>query len=381
MKYNLKYLHSVITLIAAGLVCISCADKARFKTEHKAVNLDFKIGQMLMVGFRGLDVNENSPIARDIRERHLGGVVLFDYDVPTKSPVRNIASPGQLKKLTAKLQSFSDIPLLIAIDEEGGKVSRLKERFGFAGTVSAEYLGKINDLPLTRKYASQIAKSLAKAGINMNFAPVVDLNINPENPVIGRLERSFSADPNIVVNNAVEFINAHHDEGVMCVLKHFPGHGSGSADSHLGLVDVTNTWSQTELIPYEQIIRMNKVDAIMTAHIFNAKLDANYPATLSRKIITALLRDKLNYDGTVISDDMQMRAIAANYGFETAIENAINAGVDVILIANNSSYDENITEKAVATIKSLIKQGKISKTRINESFARLIKLKSKTVKQ
>ena len=178
-------------------------------------NLDYKIGQMIMVGFRGIDVNDDSLVSKDIRAGHIGSIILFDTDVKLGG-IRNIQSPAQLKKLTAKLQSMSPVPLLIAIDEEGGKVSRLKESFGFAPTVSAQYLGKVNDTAVTYKEASKIAAELAEAGINLNLAPIVDLNINRDNPVIGKMERSFSADANVVTRNAEEFIKAHHEQGVLC---------------------------------------------------------------------------------------------------------------------------------------------------------------------
>jgi len=341
------------------------------------VSLDVKIGQMIMVGFRGLDVNDNSPIIRDIFDRHIGGVIIFNYDVPTSTPIRNIESPAQLKQLIAKLQAASPIPLLIAIDQEGGKVCRLKQSSGFPPTLSAQYLGSINDLSLTRRHAAQIAKILARLGINLNLAPIVDLNINPDNPIIGRLGRSFSADPNVVTVHAAEFIKAHHRYGVLCALKHFPGHGSSTGDSHLGLTDITNTWSSNELIPYENLIREGLADVIMTAHVYNANLDAEFPTTLSKPILTGLLRKQLHFDGVIISDCMQMRAITDYYGFETALRAAIEAGVDIILIANNSVFDEDVASRAIAIIKKLIEEGKISPQRINLSYRRIKKLKER----
>jgi beta-N-acetylhexosaminidase len=339
------------------------------------VSLENKIGQMLMVGFRGLKIGNDHPIVPDIQKRYLGGVVLFDYDVPTQTPVRNIESPAQVNELVADLQSFAPTPLLVAIDQEGGQIRRLKEELGFPPTVSAQYLGTMNDLTLTREQATIIAETLAQLGINLNLAPVVDLNTNPENPIIGRYERSFSADPNIVTAHALQFIKAHHEQGVLCTLKHFPGHGSSTGDSHLGLVDITNTWSPAELEPYANIIEAGQADAIMTAHVFNAHLDRDYPATLSKRIITGILREELNYDGVVISDDMQMGAIAQHYGFETAIQTTLEAGVDIIAIANNSVYEEDVVTRTAALIKQLVQDGKISQARIDESYHRIQHLK------
>lgn len=326
----------ILTLMA--LLIVGCAMSLKTPATKNPM-LDYKIGQMLMVGFRGLDVNDNSIIISDIKQRHLGGVILFDYDVPTQTSHRNISSPEQLKKLTAKLQLASPELLLIAIDQEGGKVARLKQSCGFASAPPAEKLGKTNDPQLTYRYADQIAETLANLGININLAPVVDLNINPDNPVIGKLGRSYSHDPDIVTEHTLQFIKAHHKQKILCALKHFPGHGSSCEDSHLGLTDITNTWTDIELEPFKNIIEKRKADIIMTAHVFNANIDAEFPATLSKITITELLREKLKYDGVVISDDMQMAAISEHYGFETALKLTINAGVDIILIANNSSYE------------------------------------------
>ncbi len=363
--------------MAAVALLAGCARRQPESPTGQEVSLEVKIGQMLMVGFRGLEVSDEHPIVQDVRDRHLGGVVLFDYDVPTKTPVRNVESPEQVKALVGALQAVSPTPLLIAIDQEGGKIRRLKEKFGFPPTVSAQYLGTMNDLALTRQQATAMAETLAQLGINLNLAPVVDLNTNPDNPIIGQLERSFSADPDVVTNQALEFIKAHHDHGVLCTLKHFPGHGSSTEDSHLGLVDVTATWSSTELEPYASLIEAGEADAIMTAHVFNTELDPDYPATLSKPIITGLLREELGYDGVVISDDMQMGAIADHYGFETAIQATIEAGVDIIAIANNSVYEEDIAARTTSLIKQLVQDGAISEARLDESYQRIQRLKSK----
>ena len=329
-----------------------------------------------MVGFRGLEVDDEHFIVQDIRERHVGGVVLFDYDVPTQRAVRNIESPSQVKALITFLKSVSAAPLLVAIDQEGGIVARLKERHGFPPTVSHHRLGKLNDLQTTHKQATLVAKTLADLGINLNLAPVVDLCINPDNPIIARYERCFSADPLVVTHHALQFIRAHHERGVLCAPKHFPGHGSSTEDSHLGLTDVTDTWSRVELEPYVRIIGAGQADAIMTAHVFIATLDKQYPATLSQATIKGILRKELNYDGVVISDDMQMGAIINHYGFEMAVRKTIEAGVDILVFANNSVYEEDVARRAIGVIRDLVQTGTISEARIDESYRRIRRLKS-----
>lgn len=348
-----------------------------FALSDKYESLDVKIGQMIMVGFRGISVDVESPIIADIRKRHIGGVILFDYDVPLKSPIRNIESLEQVRDLITKLQQAAAIPLLVAIDQEGGRVSRLKEKFGFPPSESAQYLGMINNPEITGRYAKATAYTLAHIGINTNFAPVVDLNTNPENPVIGKLGRSYSADPEVVVRHALIVIDALHEKGIFSAIKHFPGHGSSTGDSHTGFVDVTKTWSSMELIPFEAIISAGKCDMVMTAHIFNERLDPRWPATLSSKIITGILRHRFNYDGVVFSDDMQMKAIRDHYGLETAIERAIMAGCDILIFANNSVFEEDIAKRTAATIKKLVQKGAISADRISDSYGRIRKLKER----
>jgi len=342
-----------------------------------SADLDVKIGQMFMVGFRGFGVDENTPVARDIVERHLGGVVLFDYDVPNGEFMRNIESPEQVQALTDALQAAADSPLLIAADQEGGVVARLRERYGFPSTLSAAVLGERDDVDQTFTHAGDMAQTLAAAGINHNLAPVVDVNVNPDNPVIAAYERSFSADPQTVIAHATAFIQAHHAHNVLCTLKHFPGHGSARADSHRGFVDVTETWSPVELEPYAALIDAGLADSVMTAHVFNQRWHETDPATLAPAAINGLLRDELGYSGVVISDDMQMGAIRDYYSFGEAIRKTIVAGVDIIAIANNSIYDENVMADGIAVIKRLLDEGVITEARIDQSYRRIMQLKSR----
>ncbi len=360
-------------------ICLLLTPSASLSDDVLSENatLDVKIGQMIMIGFRGLSVDDKSPVVADIRKRKIGGVILFDYDVPSKSPIRNIESPHQVHSLVTSLQGASSIPLFIAIDQEGGRVSRLKEKFGFPPTVSEGYLGKIDDCEVTKRYTERTAETLADLGINVDFAPVVDLNINPENPVIGKLERSFSADPDIVARHSIVYIEALHKYGILSAIKHFPGHGSSSSDSHKGFVDVTESWSPDELKPFETIIQSGICDMVMTAHIFNAKLDPLWPATLSHKIIGGILRDDMGFDGVVVSDDMQMDAIRSFYGLERAITMAIGAGCDMLIFANNSIFDEDIATRATGVIQKLVTAGEIQSERIDESYRRIMRLKKK----
>lgn len=358
-------------------ICCLTSTNSCSQTSSQEPTLDEKIGQMLKVGFRGVAIDEQSPIVADIKKYNIGGVVLFDYDVPRDTAFRNITSPEQVQMLTQNLQSFAETPLIIAIDQEGGRVARLKPKHGFKPTVSAQYLGELNNADSTAKYAHQTAQILSELGVNTNLAPVVDVNLNPENPVIGGIERSFSDDPEVVSEQAQTYMEVMHQYGIITTLKHFPGHGSSKDDSHLGVVDVTDYWQEQELIPYRNLIQTDHVDMVMTAHIFNAKLDSSYPATLSKPIITGILRDSLGFDGVVMSDDLQMKAIRTQHGLKETIKLSLQAGVDMLSFANNSVFDEEIAAKAHRIIKELVDKGEISEQRINRSYQRIMNLKEK----
>lgn len=338
--------------------------------------LDAQIGQMIVVGFRGLDFVSNKAAVNDIRNFNIGGVVLFNRDPNLNSNKRNIESPQQLKALIQSLQEASIIPLFISIDQEGGLISRLTPENGFPESPSHQTLGTKDDLDYTYQEARKIAATLKGMGINLNLAPVVDICANPGN-FIAKKERTFSQDPQKVAQQALAYIEAHHEEGVLCVIKHFPGHGSSTKDSHKGMVDVTETWDEKELIPFKEIIEARQADMVMTAHIFQRNLDPKYPATLSHPIIDGLLRKNLGYKGVVITDDIQMNAIREHFSLEETLEALLNAGVDMIIVANTLYYDETYVADIIGTIKKLIAQGRISKERIGESFARIQKLKQK----
>ncbi|WP_027368332.1 glycoside hydrolase family 3 protein [Desulfocurvibacter africanus] len=333
-------------------------------------------GQMILVGFRGLELDEDSPIAQDVRAGRVGGVILFDYDVLLKSPVRNVQSKEQLTRLTDALQRMAPLPLLVSVDQEGGKVSRLKERHGFAVSPSAAELGR-GTPERTQIAAASLGRELAACGFNLDFAPVVDVNVNPGNPVIGRLGRSFSADPTAVADHAAAFVRGLHSAGVLSALKHFPGHGSSASDSHLGLTDVSATWSEKEIAPYRQLLAHGLVDVVMTGHLFNSALDPKHPGTLSRSTVQGLLRERLGFTGVVVSDDLQMRAVADHYGLRETIRLALTAGVDVLLFGNNLDYDPLIARKAQSIILELVDSGELPCQRILESHERVMALKAK----
>ena len=330
-----------------------------------AQSIEYKISQMLMVGFPGTELLD-STIINDIQLRKVGGVIIFGG---------NITSPAQIQQLTNSLQNISETPLFISVDQEGGRIARLRETNGFQNTYTAEQIGIFNNEDSTRMWADLMAGWLQQSGFNVNLAPVADVNINPISPAIGLLNRSFSANPDTVFHHCNWFIDEFNQKNIFTALKHFPGHGSANTDSHFGFTDITNTWSESELIPYQKLIQNGYDDFIMSGHLYNANLDSTYPASLSDKVMTNLLRDSLGFEGLVITDGMFMGAITSNYTFDKAVELSINAGNDILLYTGNKLNGKSIVDSIIGIVLNKISNGLISESRIHESYQRIIQKK------
>jgi beta-N-acetylhexosaminidase len=358
-------------LVATLLSFVSISSFAK-----KNDSLDIKIGQMIMIGINERTaLHNNDSLTLDLQSGKIGGVVIFEKNLAKTN------TKDSLKTLINTLQRYARSPLFVSIDEEGGKVHRLKEKYGFVAMPSADYLGKLNNDDSTLFYNRRLAALLKDVGVNLNYAPTLDMAVNPENTVIVKNGRSFGADPEKVAHHATLCIQAHHEHGIKTILKHFPGHGSSKGDSHFGIVDVSGTWQVSELLPYDKLTRSVNYDAVMIAHIINRRWDASMlPATLSKPVISWLLRDLLAYNGPVFSDDMQMDAISSNYGLENAIKMAINAGIDVLMFANTTPDKQKLVtaSQVHATIKKLVRKKKVSRKRIDEAYTRITTLKNKT---
>ena len=354
-------------LILVLLICSNLFANGNYTKQE----IERMISKMVILGFNGENVNPNDEIYKNIKSG-LGGVILFDKDPNDKSKVKNVRSKEQLKRLTSQLQAISNQKLLISIDQEGGIVQRLKKEDGFVDTLKASEIA-LRGKDFAKQSYSLMAKDLKYSGINVDFAPVVDLAINKDNKVIVSKGRSFGESSNEVISYASIFVDELKKEKVISVLKHFPGHGSSLGDSHLGFVDISNTWTQKELEPYRYFIKNNKVDMIMTAHVYNKNLDKAYPATLSYSINTNLLRNKLGYDGVLISDDLQMSAISKHYDLKQTVTLAINSGVNILLFANQLSKPITL-KQIVDTIYSQVLNKEISLEQIIKSNDRIDKL-------
>jgi beta-N-acetylhexosaminidase len=297
----------------------------------KEMTLDEKIGQMLIVGFDGYAVNDH--IRAMIRNYHVGGIILYSYNVENSSQL--LALINTLKRVN----SINEIPLFISVDEEGGRVSRMPAELRRLPT--NETIGRRNSEDLSYRIGNVIAEELKAFGFNMDFAPVLDINSNPNNPVIG--DRSFGSAPEVVSRLGVQTMIGMRSGGVIPVVKHFPGHGDTSIDSHVGLPSVNhdlNRLRNFELIPFEQAIR-NGADAVMVAHILLNRIDPAEPASLSGTVITDILRNHLYFSGVVITDDMTMGAIVQNYDLSNAAVKAVNAGSDIVLVSRG--YDNEVS--------------------------------------
>ncbi|WP_342591544.1 beta-N-acetylhexosaminidase [Paenibacillus shirakamiensis] len=332
------------------------------------LTLPEKIGQLFICGFHTLVPDEQ--IKTLIEQYHIGGVVYFR---------RNIATAQQLADLSYHLQEISkpqtDIPLFVSIDQEGGMVSRIDHE-GFTRFPGSMSLGAANQLELTEKIASMAADELIQLGINLNFAPVVDVNNNAANPVIG--VRSFGEDPHLVAEHGAAAIKGFQDKGVSATAKHFPGHGDTAVDSHLGLAVVPHSKERMyaiELPPFQKAIQEG-VDMIMTAHvIFPAFESEEIPATLSYDVLTTLLRKELNFEGLIVTDCLEMHAISKSIGVAEGAVKSLQAGADLVLVSH--TLEDQVA--AIQAVLDAVQSGRITEERINESVSRILDLKNKRI--
>lgn len=333
--------------------------------------------RMLMVGFKADSVSPGCDAERYVRQLGVGAIILFDVDLTGTAKVgsRNITTRARLKTLCDSLHAYAgERGLLIAADQEGGRVQRLKPQYGFGRYPSARKLGRMAPDSITH-YSRRMAAEMAEMGINVNLAPDLDVH-NDSCPVIGHLDRAYSANRDSLCSIASLVADAHRACGVKCAVKHFPGHGSAMGDSHYGLTDVTNTWSNAELEPFRRFIDTNRADMIMTAHIFNRQIDATLPATLSYATLTTLLRNKLGYRGVIVTDDLYMKGIIDTYPIEDAVITAINAGADMLMMGNNinTGYEAERPFVIADIIVKAVRDGRIPAKRLEESNERINKL-------
>ena len=327
------------------------------------MTLEEKIGQLLIVGLEGYSMDDNT--LEMIEKHHVGGFILYK---------KNIKDVEQLVALTNSLKTANcknKIPLFISVDEEGGGVTRMPD--GIKKLPSSGIIGRMENEELSYEVGKILGYELNIFGFNMNFAPVLDINSNPKNPVIG--ERAFGADKEVVSKLGVQTMKGIQSQGVISVVKHFPGHGDTSVDSHIGLPRVDHGLERLrefELVPFARAIE-NGADAVMVAHILFPQIDPDNPSTLSKTIITDILKGEMGFEGVVITDDMTMGAIVENYSIGDAVVKSILAGSDLILVCHG--YENEL--QAIDAIRGAVEKGIISEDRIDESVYKVLKLKKK----
>jgi beta-N-acetylhexosaminidase len=370
-------------LLAAGLAALGTVLaalqtpgdlKLKPSADSGGDRLDAMIGQMIMVGFHGRSERDAGVVAvhEELAEGTIGGVVFYP---------ENIGSPQRLRALTAYLRNAKSSPVpFIAVDQEGGMVQRLTRRNGYKYFPSARSVGRnpsfASPESAERLYAT-MAEELAKAGFNLNFGPVVDLNLNPHNPVIGLRKRSYGTDPHSVSALAAAFIRAHRQAGIVTVAKHFPGHGSSRADSHKVLADISDSWREIEIEPYQELAEDGLLDGVMIGHLYHPRFSdgAKLPASLSGRAVSALRGKTIGFHGVVVSDDMEMGGVSDDYSLEERVVKAVNAGTDILVFSNEKLQDPELGAKIHAIIANAVRSGRIPRFRIEKAYGKICLLK------
>lgn len=365
---------AALTLTMIGGVTASSATILKGKNESinkkvedkiSTMTLEEKVGQMMFYGVNGTNVDDK--VVNLFEDQHAGGIILYGHrNFWGSSLDNNVKYVNSIKKAN---RQNSDIPLFIGFDEEGGSMSQLPQEL--MRTPSKGELGNTNDSSLATGIGAGTAKKLKLLGINTDFGTVLDINTNKNNPIIG--VRSYGSTQEKVTEFGINELKAIQNEGVIPTVKHFPGHGDTEVDSHLGLPSLNhdlNRLKSTELVPFQTAIN-NGVDMVMTAHIMLPQIDKEYPATMSKKILTDLLRDEMGYKGVIITDDLEMQAISKNWDLGEAAIKSVEAGADILLVCHTIENQQKVYNALVQGVND----GKIDENRIDESVRRILRLK------
>lgn len=361
MTARLTRLAAILTLLALPVAA-------------HAATLEQMAGQMIVVGFQGNNVDDASVVAlRDeLAAGRLGGVMFLKT---------NVKSLDAVAAMNAAFRATSpDLPPFITLDQEGGAVERLTKDVGFKEIPSAAAIASSNSPEQAEVIYAEMAASIGELGFTVNFGPVADINLNTKNQVIAKFGRAYSADPAVVARYDAAFIAGHHASGVLTALKHFPGHGSSTADSHEGFVDITQTWQPSELDPYRTLMAEQMVDMVMVGHLYHADYSdagAQTPSSLSPQWITGVLRDELGYDGVVISDDLEMGAIREHFDLKQTVTMAVRAGMDVLLFSNTAKYHAGLGQEILDILLAEAEADPAFSARIAESYERIVALKGR----
>lgn len=358
----------LIIMLILQVISTACKSLEEDKIQDKldSMTLEEKAGQLLIVGFKGTFLNDRTKSY--INDLKVGGLILFD---------RNIESKGQILGLVEEIKGSNaeeDIPLFLCIDEEGGSISRLPKEY--RRLPDPFQIGETNDVDIAFQFGQLLGNRVKGLGLNLNFAPVLDIHSNPDNPVIGK--RAYGTNPERVSDIGLEVAKGIRNSSIIPAVKHFPGHGDTSTDSHLELPIIDKSLEELrnfELIPFEDAIE-NNIEMIMMAHILLPSLDKDYPATLSKKIVHDLLRDEMGYEGVIVSDDMTMGAIVNNFTLEDACIDFLKAGGDILLVCHGEDNPRIVFDKIIDAVEI----GELSMEEIDEKVYRILELKDRYLK-
>lgn len=340
----------------------------------QAASLEQMAGQMIVVGFEGDKASDAGVAALmgELEAGRLGGVMYLR---------KNVTSLAAVREMNEQFRAASpDLLPFITLDQEGGAVERLTKAVGFTEIPNAATIAARRSPLEAEAIYSKMAADVAAQGFSVNFGPVADLNRNPDNQIIAKFGRAYGTDAATVIDYDAAFIKAHRAAGVATALKHFPGHGSSSGDSHEGFVDITSTWSQEELEPYRVLVAEGLADMVMVGHLYHADYadaDGETPSSLSGRWINGVLRQDLGFDGVVISDDLEMGAIRDHFTFEDTITEAVRAGVDVLLFSNTANYRVGLPGEVLDILLSEAGADPEFAARIEESYNRIMALKAR----
>jgi beta-N-acetylhexosaminidase len=339
-----------------------------------AQTLEQMAGQMIVVGFEGDGPGDAGvkAVAAELAAGRLGGVMYLK---------KNVASLSTVREMNAMFEAASpELPPFITLDQEGGAVERLTKDVGFDEIANAATIAARNSPEEAEAIYARMAQGIAEQGFSVNFGPVADLNTNNDNQIIARFGRAFSADPEVVTDYDAAFIRAHRAADLVTALKHFPGHGSSTADSHEGFVDITETWDPVELEPYAALIGQGMADMVMVGHLYHADYadqDGETPSSLSPRWIDGVLRDELGFDGVVISDDLEMGAIREHFTLEETVTRAVRAGMDILLFSNTADYRPGLSREVLDILLAEADADPAFAARIEESYERIVALKAR----
>lgn len=338
-----------------------------------AQTLEQMAGQMIVVGFAGDSVDDKgvAAVREEIATGGIGGVMFLQVNVASRN---NVEAMNEAFRAAAP----DGLPPFITLDQEGGQVERLTSEVGFKEIPDAATVARTIPVDEVRPLYAAQARAIAEWGFSVNFAPVVDLDINPDNQVIAKFGRSFGAGADSVALYAEQVIAAHHENGLLTALKHFPGHGSSTADSHEGYVDITRTWTDKELTPYRNLIAGGYSDFVMVGHLIDTEVDpSGLPSSFSRVWIDERLRGELGFTGVVITDDLEMGAIREHFDLEETVTRAVEAGVDVLLFSNTAKPRTSLADEVRAILVAKAEADPAFKARIEQSYARIVALKQR----